>query len=782
MSETNIFGFTSDALPPTTRVLTFNGSEAISKLYAFEVYLLLPRADSDDLDLASVIGQRASLQLFHSDNTPRRAYHGVVTALELVHELPGDAVYRAVLSPKLWTLQLTRHSNVFVDQAIPDIIEGVLQDSGLSGDDYELRLTVRYPQYLHVCQYRESNFDFVCRWMEREGMYWYFDHTGEVEKLIITDAASRQEPMGDGPVGFVAGHGQNNAAVEALQGFTVRHAMLPTSVGLRDYDYLRPRVEVLGTAPVASNGVGEINSFGDNVPSVGESRRIARVRAQEYLARQVLYHGSGRVFELQPGYFFELDAHPRAAFNQRYLAVELHHRGNNASADEATLALVGGDAAEVYRVDVAAIPAATQFRAESVTPMPRIYGVEFAVVDGSIDSDYAQIDEHGRYHVKIMFDENDARNGRASTRVRMLQPHGGNPEGFHFPLRKGTEVTLSFLGGDPDRPVISAVAPNADRPSPVIEANHTLNVIQTGATNRIEIEDAQGQEYIKLTTPHKKTMFHLGSPHNPTHNIQLQTDGNCRVELGTDWDIHAKGHLDEHIEKHVDEKYDLGQKSTVKGGLREEVFQASHKTTVTGTQTTEVSGKVTETHKGGHDITVSGGLRDEKYQTSHKTTVTGTQQTEVSGAVTETYKGGQTTNITGGLTITASEPINITAPVVETTSTSHKVNVLGVDMEIKGSSAETVIGAKNENVLGAKIEFLAALKSEVHVGAKIEAFLGIHLDFAAAIVLEAHAALNLHEVGGFTEYGGTFVVIKGNAMIDVVTPLLMVPAAAIVLV
>ncbi len=775
MTTSNLFGFASNGLPPSTRVVTFVGSEAISKLFAFEVYLLIPRADSDDLDLAGVIGQRGTLSIHRDDGALRRSYNGIMTSLELVHELSGDAVYRVVLSPKFWTLQLSRHSNVFVDQKIPDIIEGILQDSGLGTDDYELRLASQYRPQDHVCQYRESNFDFVCRWMEREGMYWYFDQSGETEKLVISDSLAREAAMGEGPVGFMPGQGQNDAAIEALQGFTVRHAMLPTTVGLRDYDYLRPGVEVFGSAPVSPGGAGEINSFGDNVTSVSESRRIARVRAQEYLARQVVYHGSGRLFDLQPGHLFDLAEHPRPSFNQEYLTVELHHRGSNASADDATLALVGGDSSEVYRVDVTAIPAATQFRAESLTPTPRIYGVEFAVIDGTAESEYAQVDEHGRYHVKIMFDETDLRNGRASTRVRMLQPHGGSTEGFHFPLRKGTEVTLTFLGGDPDRPVISAVAPNAERPSPVVQANHTLNVLQTGAANRLEIEDSAGHEYIKWTTPHKNTMFHLGSPHNPTHNIQLQTDGNFRIELGTDWDIHAVGHLAEHIEAYVKEDYDAGQKTTVKGGLREEIFQTSHKTTVTGTQTTEVSGKVTEKHKGGHDITVSGGLREEKYQASHQTTVTGTQTTTVSGAVTETYSTGQTTNVTGPLTITATGPVDIVAPTKSET-------VSGLHMEMKGSSAETTIGLKNENILGAKIEFLAALKSEMIVGAKIEVFLGAALEIAAGIALEATGAMHIHEVGGFTELGGTMTILNGKANIDIVTPLLMVPAAAIVLV
>src|SRR4029077_9582783 len=138
----------------------------------------------------------------------------------------------------------------------------------------------------------------------------------------------------------------------------------------------------------------------------------------------------------------------------------------------------------------------------SDTPWPRIYGFENGTICGAAESEDAQIDDHGRYNVKFKFAESNLKDGKASTWVRMLQPHGGGIEGWHFPLRKGTEVLFTFLGGDPDRPVIAGVVPNALTPSPVTSANHTTNVIQTGGRNRIELEDSAGQERITISSPH----------------------------------------------------------------------------------------------------------------------------------------------------------------------------------------------------------------------------------------------------------------------------------------
>src|SRR5262249_29718538 len=144
---------------------------------------------------------------------------------------------------------------------------------------------------------------------------------------------------------------------------------------------------------------------------------------------------------------------------------EVEHVGNQQISSPEMRAMTGIESDKVYHVEVKAIPADTQFRALRVTAWPRIYGYENGTVCGPADSDYAQIDDQGRYNVKFKFDESDLKNGKASTFVRMMQPHGGNPEGFHFPLRKGTEIVFSFLGGDPDRPVIAGVVPDTTNPS-----------------------------------------------------------------------------------------------------------------------------------------------------------------------------------------------------------------------------------------------------------------------------------------------------------------------------
>src|SRR5690606_16925737 len=163
-----------------------------------------------------------------------------------------------------------------------------------------------------------------------------------------------------------------------------------------------------------------------------------------------------------------------------------------------------------YRASVTAIPADVQYRAPRVTPWPRIDGTLDGIIAGSGHGTYAEIDEHGRYKARVVADEGPAVDGSNSTWVRMLQPHGGSPEGFHMPLHKDTEVHIAFLGGHPDRPAIVGAAHNGTKPSTVNAANHTQHIIKTHSNNVLILEDAGGGEWAHLATPACNSYLHLG--------------------------------------------------------------------------------------------------------------------------------------------------------------------------------------------------------------------------------------------------------------------------------
>lgn len=635
---TDLFTLRSDHVPSSARVVAFTGTEAISRPFLFEVFVIVPQADGE-LDPDAVLGKPATLDINDGDGAARRWYHGVVASLELQHDLGVDLLYRLEIVPRLWSLSLSHHSRVYANETFHKVAERVLKTADLKKDeDYSIAFPPGKP-YEHLTEYRESHFDFLSRVMEREGYYYYFEQRDDREFLVIANTKDQQPDCSPPSTRFYAIGTSDTSAVEAIRSFRMRSVAMPTKVRLREYDPQQPDAPLTGNADVPHSVIGQVDYFGDNYTSQGDGNRLAGYRKEEIQSRLKRFFGTGRVFNLAVGHFFDLEEHGR--LDGRYMAVELRHVGSNFAGAESARERLGFDSDTTYRVDVVAIPGEQQFRPARVSPVPRIYGVEEAVICGAASSPYAQIDSHGRYKVKIYFDEGDAKDGKASTWVRMIQPHGGNPEGHHFPLRKGTEVLLVYLGGDPDRPVIAGAAHNTNKPSVVNEGNHTLNVIHTGSDNRIEMEDAQGAQYIDISTPPQNTHIHLGATHGPhTHNWVVSTDGTGLLHTGGNHDVTVGGDMTEDVVGNLTEDYHSNQTTHVFGDFKE---------TVDGSETRTVNTGSTETIHSGHKQTIDGGST-ETVTGDHTRTVTGNVSHTVTGNITETVTGTVTQTVTGGIT------------------------------------------------------------------------------------------------------------------------------------
>lgn len=744
----DLFVIESDALPPLTRVLAFTGEEALSTLYRMEVYVLIHDDASRTLDLDALIAQRATLRALQDDGSPRMTFHGVVAAAELVHDVAGEGLYRLTLMPKVWHLTLNQHSRVFADKtiykSIREVIKKVMTLNGLAENvDYVLRLARRYKPYDHICQYKESDFDFISRWMEREGIYYFFEHDGDQERMVLMDDMTQHTALASEAKRYLPHAGHATSGIEAFQSFTARAATLPARVILRDYDYLRPTSEVTATGEVDPHTTMEVVRFGENYDQA-HVRDLSQVRAQEQRASGREYRGAGRVFDLRSGYRFDLAEHTRHELNRSYQVVSLRHEGSNLSSGHAeALDALGVGFDTPYRVEVTAIHDDEQYRAPSVTPTPRVWGVESATVDGAATSPYAQIDAHGRYKVRIKFDELRHVDDKNSLFVRMLQPHGGSPEGFHFPLRKGTEVMLAFVGGDPDQPVITAAAPNADRPSVVNQQNHTLNVIHTGSDNRLEIDDTQGAQYIVWTTPHQNTVFHMGAKTLYAFNIFLSTDGDCGFDFGTDWDIKVGGWKHEDVIGEVTETYHDTQTTTVTQLVKETYKNRQETTIESGGQKTEVTGLV-----------------EEIYHTGQKTTITSGQKTDVTGLVEETYHTGQKTTVTDGLTLTvtgaATETFNtgltvtVHANKTETIDATYTLTVNGNRVESVTGEESYVKGAERHLILGIQSEIFCGIKHETHLVSNFDIHLALEVAIHVGPKIELRSGMDITAHAGFS--------------------------------
>ncbi|ACS78492.1 type VI secretion system Vgr family protein [Maridesulfovibrio salexigens] len=495
----------------TFSVVRFKGTEGLSTIYRFSIMLI---SEKNDLDIGSILQNPAEFTIKRDDGDI--PFKGMLSSFEQLHQAGKICFYRAELVPKLWWATLTHCNQIFLNENAQGFLGDVLKKAGLKeGLNFDFKLQGSYPSWEYICQYDESHFNFVSRWMERDGMYYYFEQTDQGEKMVITDTHISHSPMKEGtsltyspPSNLDHTHRE-----EIVKNFMLKQQPLPKKVLLKDYNYRKPSLEMKAEALVSQQGMGEIYIYGEHFKTPGEGNTLAQIRAQEFLCREKVFHGVSTVPYIRTGYIFELKDHYRQDFNQRYLTTEVVHEGSQEAYLVSGLGLNLAEDADrlYYRNSFTCIPANTQFRAERKAVKPKFAGTINAKVDASGSGQYAELDGEGRYKVIMPFDESGRSGGKATTWLRMAQPYGGSNHGMHFPLHKGTEVLITCVEGDPDRPIIQSAAPNPENPSMVKDANQTKCIIVTGGQNLFHIQDKQGSEGMHLKTPKDNTYVRLGS-------------------------------------------------------------------------------------------------------------------------------------------------------------------------------------------------------------------------------------------------------------------------------
>ena len=508
------FTFVSHSLPAETfAVVHFSGAEGLSRCYEFDVTLVSRQAD---LDLTLIMDSPATLTILRDEGDI--PFHGILSEFEQHGAFSEYVYYRAVLTPKLQWLALTCHNQIFLQHNVPQILEAVLVENGLTpGLDFELRLTREYPVKEYVCQYGESHLQFIDRWMEREGIYYYFEQTEAGEKVVLTDSKIAHINMPEGrtlsysPVsGLDAGHRE-----EVIKTLICRRRTAPRKVVVKDYNYNKPSLDLTGQAPVApDHGRGEFYVYGDHFLTTEEAELAAGIRAESLRCREEIFYGDSVVPYLRPGYVFDLEGHFRDSYNRAYLTTDLTHEGNQAFYLVAGIRqdLSADEQEPYYRNTFTAISAEMQFRSEHKTPKARFNGTISAKIDAAAGAgEYAYLDEQGRYKVVMPFDQSGRKDGKASTWIRMAQPYAGSGHGFHFPLHGGTEVLLSFVDGDPDRPIITGAVPNPETPSMVNRGNSARAGFTTKGNSQLYADDTAGHEHLAMKSGQGDATFRVGS-------------------------------------------------------------------------------------------------------------------------------------------------------------------------------------------------------------------------------------------------------------------------------
>jgi type VI secretion system secreted protein VgrG len=481
--------FASGALPDDdVRLRGVWGRERLSRL--FEFVLLIDRDErytEDELD--QLMKSPCAIAL-----GPRKGdvVHGILQEIEAIdHERHVTARYIARMVPNLWLLTLTRTSRLFQNMTIPEIVAKVLKTYGVGASNFDIRINrqAKSPKREYVVQYQESDWDFVQRWLEHEGFFYWFDHSGSSEKLIIADENSDATPIDDPSV--ISYRERNNLSAgrrTTVWDWNLVQKRIPARVALFDHNYRRPAEALLATSDVdTARGFGTVFAYGDHFKDNDEGKALATLRAERLRCQRRTFTGRTDCARFRVGHVFELENHFDGANDGKYLITSIEHRVGFPLRPEP------GDSSQPQRyfARFEAIPLDVAFRPERVTPWPRIDGVMHAHIDADTNGDYAVIDNEGRYKVRMPYDVNLNKGGLASRWIRMSQPYAGAGYGQHHPLHKGTEVLIAHVDGDPDRPIILGAVPNPHTLSPSTRANATQSVTQTASGIRVEMEDLQ---------------------------------------------------------------------------------------------------------------------------------------------------------------------------------------------------------------------------------------------------------------------------------------------------
>ena len=529
-----LFTFELDGSIPPLRVVRFEGREAISQMFEFDITLV---SDDPDIDLNAALNAAATLTIRSRDLNTSIPYRGMLAQFEQLGGVDRYYFYRATLVPRLWRAGLNRLNEIYLnEQSIPEIIQMVLERNALRGPDIALRLKdpTAYRNRSFTCQYQESDLAFVSRWMEQEGLYYYFDHDSNAsgEVLTIVDYKEAQPPTALDLRYTPPEQVQTDRQDSCVTAFTCRKTHLPGTALVQDFNYRRASLgdNLKSDTRIPGGGSGQYMLYGQNLREETEAQRLSQVCADAIATRGTVFSGETPAIGVRCGHFLDIHNHFRQDYNTRYLVTQVTHQGTQAGVVLAgqNTAYNGGERGSVYHCTFQAIPSDQQYRPERLTPRPSIDGVLSAIIDAEGSGKLAELNEYGQYKVQLLYDYSDKAANKGSSWLRMATPYAGKFEGMHFPLLKGTEVLLAFLQGDPDQPIILGAVPNSINRNIVRDRNAATNGIRTVGGNTLQMTDTPGKETITLYSPVGDTTIYMGGfpepPKGPPSPLGDPTD------------------------------------------------------------------------------------------------------------------------------------------------------------------------------------------------------------------------------------------------------------------
>ena len=410
-----------------------------------------------------------------------------------------------VLRSPLAALDEQDQNNIHVNRNVIDMIVTSLKFGQIEADQFRVDADpFKYPFRDFVMQYEESLLSFIRRQLAREGLALYIDHSGSLEKAVIVDPSDSFPALLDGANELQLGWVGNSKAADkadfpAFFDMTRETRVPPKRLILRDYNWEDPNKPLQVDLTVSPLGRGTLHYYGENFSTEGEGERLASVIKEEALSSSDIVKIQTNIPGAMPGLTLEVKGHPSPSINDRYLVARSEFCGSQEDKISKELKYdFDSDIDYGFHNLVELRRLTSPYRPPRMESRPKVAGSITAWIDGETDRRDINLDERGRYKVILPLDVSGRRLGEASAWVRMAQPSVGKGYGQNFPLAHGTEVLLTFIDGNPDRPVISGAVADAQTKGLVSGSCQNLGGIGARGGGALIFDEVQSGDNLTL--------------------------------------------------------------------------------------------------------------------------------------------------------------------------------------------------------------------------------------------------------------------------------------------
>jgi type VI secretion system secreted protein VgrG len=607
-------------------LIRLTAKEELSRPFEYVADLL---SEHDDIDPNKLLGQPMTIMVRTADDRVRY-FQGLVSHFSYRGPEAAYAHYQAVIRPWFWFLSHNSDCRIFQDMTVRDVFEKVAKDTH-QFSDFQWNTTATYKKRDYCVQYRESDFNFLSRLLEEEGIYYYFEHEESKHTMVLGDSytalTSIKGTEKNGPKVPFRPQGEAGLELEHVSEWLVLHELQSGTAVIDDFDFEKPKVELQSKSQISrehAQSKFEVYDYPGLYWVNGDGDQLSKVRIEELQSNFKRLAGISDHRELNAGKLFKLAEHPRKGEDAEYALIK-----TETEVESAEIAQTREGAENKFVVKFVAIPSHDPFRPARMTKKPFVHGPQTAIVVGK-SGEEIWTDKYGRVKLQFHWDREGKSDENSSCWIRVSQAWAGKNWGsVHIP-RIGQEVVVTFLEGDPDRPLVIGRVYNADLMPPYgLPDNQTQSGILSrsskGGTgenaNELRFEDKKGEE--KVTFHAEKDFdrevenndsLKVGSPKadDGSQTIEIWKNRSAEIKTGDDSIKVSAGNHTIKVDAGMS-TIEAAQKITLKVGASTIVIEpakislSSPEITLTGNAKIGASAPMTEV-SGAGALMLSGGM------------------------------------------------------------------------------------------------------------------------------------------------------------------------------